>query len=156
MSAVLYRNAEEEDLEAVLKLWKQLDAFHHKLGMSFPETEAAPEKWQASFQRTLGRFSHLWVAESDGNIGAFLLGRVKQSPAYLGGVQVGEISDLLVSESLRGQGVGENLVRMAIEQFTAAKLHSVEVQIQAGNDGGLEFWKEQGFDQDLTQVRKVL
>jgi ribosomal protein S18 acetylase RimI-like enzyme len=156
MSAVLYRNAEEEDLEAVLKLWKQLDAFHHQLGMSFPETEDASEKWQASFQRTLGRFSYLWVAESDGNIGAFLLGRVKQSPAYLGGVQVGEISDLMVSESLRGQGVGENLVRMAIEQFTAAKLHSVEVQIQAGNDGGLEFWKEQGFDQDLTQVRKVL
>ena len=156
MSVVSYRLAEEGDLPAVRELWGQLDAFHRELGLAFPHPQDAQEKWQASFERTLGRFSHLWVAEQSGQIQAFLLARTKQSPGYLGSQQVGEISDLFVSEALRGQGVGEELVRLAMQHFDAVGLHSVEVQIQGGNDRGLKFWREQGFDLDLTQVRRVL
>ncbi len=156
MSELHYRLAQEGDLPAVRALWGLLDQFHRGLGLAFPKTPESEEKWQASFERTLGRFSHLWVAEQDGQILGFLLARIKQSPGYLGGQQVGEISDLYVSESLRGQGTGKELVQLAMQYFAEAAVHSVEVQIQAGNEGGLKFWHEQGFDLDLTQVRKVL
>lgn len=154
--AASIRQAVEDDLIAVAKLWSRLDHFHRGLGFDFPHPDDTEEKWLASFARTLGRFSFLWLAEEDGEIQAFLLARVKQSPPFLGSVQVGEISDLYVDEGLRGTGTGAKLVQMAMEKFGELDVHSVEVQIQAGNQQGLDFWAKQGFDLDLTQVRKYL
>ena len=156
MSEIKFRSAEEEDLASISKLWTQLNQFHHQLGMAFPEIEDATQKWQSSFERTLGRFSFLWLAEKDDEIAAFILARVKQSPAYLGSVQIGEISDLFVAEKFRGNEIGEKLVELAMQKFRELAMQSVEVQIQAGNDRGLDFWRHLGFDMDLSQVRKVL
>lgn len=150
------REATVEDLPAVAALWDKLQDFHRSLGLAFAETEDASEKWLGSFQRILGRFSFLWVAGEKDGVQAFLLGRVKQSPPFLSGVQVGEISDLYVDESLRGSGVGAQLVELAMKKFKDLNVHSVEVQIQAGNDAGLAFWHKQNFKTDLTLVRKVL
>lgn len=156
MSELAVREAASEDLPAVGRAWLQLQKFHQSLGMDFPIDETAPEKWLSSFQRTLGRFSFLWVVGEPAQAVAFLLARVKQSPAFLGGGQVGEISDLYVDESLRGSGAGTQLVQTAMQKFRELKVHSVEVQVQAGNEAGLAFWEKQGFATDLTLVRKVL
>jgi GNAT superfamily N-acetyltransferase len=118
--------------------------------------DGAADKWADSFRRTLGRFSFLWVAEHGKGPQAFLLARVKQSPAFLGAAQVGEISDLFVSEDLRGSGVGGQLVAAAMAKFRELNVHSVEVQVQEGNQAGLDFWLKQDFKTDLTLVRKVL
>jgi GNAT superfamily N-acetyltransferase len=153
--SVAIRPAAEEDLPALADLWQALDEFHRGLGLAFPAAPDAKEKWVASFQRTLGRFSFAWLAEGPAGPAAFLLARLKQSPAFLGGVQVGEISDLYVDDALRGDGVGAQLVAAAMHKFDELGVHSVEVQIQAGNDAGLEFWLAQGFARDLTLVRKL-
>lgn len=156
MDEPLIRPAVEDDLPHVAAAWRQLQDFHVNLGLAFPLEGDSHDKWLASFQRTLGRFSFLWVAENKGQIMAFLLARVKQSPAFLGGVQVGEISDLYVNDSLRGSGLGARLVAAAMDKLADLKVHSVEVQIQAGNETGLSFWHKLGFKQDLTLVRKIL
>jgi GNAT superfamily N-acetyltransferase len=156
MDEPIVRLAIESDLPFVATAWHQLQDFHTTLGMDFPLTVESRDKWLASFQRSLGRFSFLWIAEDQGQVKAFLLARVKQSPAYLGGVQVGEISDLFVDESLRGSGIGTRLVDTALEKFLELNVYSVEVQIQAGNDSGMAFWEKLGFKQDLTLVRKML
>ncbi|MQC26215.1 MAG: GNAT family N-acetyltransferase [Chloroflexi bacterium] len=156
MNKIHIRPAEDEDLPALAELWAALDRFHRSLGLAFPEVTDAPGQWLASFQRTLGRFSFVWLAETDNGPRAFLLARLKLSPAYLGGVQAGEISDLYVDDELRGQGAGRQLVDAAMQKFAELGVHSVEVQVQAGNDQGLDFWRKQGFALDLTLVRKVL
>lgn len=156
MSETTIRLADENDLASVGALWTRLDDYHRSLGLAFPHVEDAAEKWADSFRRTLGRFSFLWLAEVDGTPEGFLLARVKQSPAYFGGVQVGEISDLFVSEALRGSKVASQLVQEAMNKFQELKVHSVEVQIQAGNQAGLKFWLMQDFKLDLSRVRKVL
>ncbi|MGA9398045.1 MAG: GNAT family N-acetyltransferase, partial [Anaerolineaceae bacterium] len=76
--------------------------------------------------------------------------------AYLGGVMVGEISDLYIGEDLRGQGTGRQLVETAIERFNSLKVHSIEVQIMAQNSGGLAFWNTLGFQNDVILVRHVV
>ena len=156
MADLQARQPAAEDLAAVGAAWLKLQEYHRSLGLTFTLPEGAADKWLDSFRRTLGHFSFLWVVGEVGSVDAFLLARVKQSPAYLGGVQVGEISDLYVEGSLRGSGAGADLVEKALRKFQELGVHSVEVQIQAANDGGLAFWLRQGFKQDLTLVRKVL
>jgi GNAT superfamily N-acetyltransferase len=155
MSATI-RAGNESDLPAAAALWQRLDDYHRSLGLAFPHVDKAAEIWADSFRRTLGRFSFLWLAEQGGVAHGFLMARVKQSPAYLGGLQVGEISDLYVSDELRGGGVASQLVAAALTKFRELGVHSVEVQVQAGNDGGLDFWRKRDFKTDLTLVRKVL
>lgn len=145
-----------EDLPAAAALWQRLDVYHRNLGLAFPEIEDAPQKWAESFQRTLGRFSFLWMAEQAGEPVGFLMARLKQSPVHLGSTQIGEISDLYVDEAARAGGVAAQLVQAALDKFTELKVHSVEVQVQAGNEGGLQFWLKQEFTRDLTLVRKLL
>lgn len=152
MTAVFCRPARKEDLPAVGDLWARLDSFHRSLGLAFPEPQGAVQAWLDSFERTLGRFSFAWVAEVDGQICAFLLARVKRTPAYLGGVMVGEISDLYVDEALRGQRVGARLADMAVEHLQSLKVHSIEVQVLQKNDGALAFWQEMGFRPELVQL----
>ena len=111
------RSAEEKDLTALAELWSRLREFHHELGMRFPKTEDASQAWLDSFRRTMGRFSFAWIAEADGSPKGFLLARIKQSPSFLGGVQVGDISDLYVTEDVRGAGVGARLVDAAMKKL---------------------------------------
>lgn len=153
MSDVVVRLMQLEDLPAVEALWMQYDSYHHSLGLAFPRPELGAAVWRASFERTLGRFSYAWVAEKDGIVAAFLLARLKRTPAFLGGVLVGEISDLYVSDSLRGQKVGSRLAAAAVETLRALQVHSIEVQVLQRNTGALAFWLEQGFVAELIQFR---
>lgn len=145
-----------DDLRAVGLLWSKLTEFHLSIGMHFQNQDNAVEAWVASFSRTLGRFSYLWVVEQSNEISAFLLARLKRTPDYLGGVMVGEISDLYVSESLRGHGMGKQLVNTAMQEFKSQKVHSVEVQIMAQNESGLAFWNSLGFQNDVILVRQMV
>ena len=145
-----------DDLRAVGLLWRELNGYHLSIGMHFQADDTSVEAWIASFSRTLGRFSFLWVAEQEGKIFAFLLGRLKRTPAYLGGVMVGEISDLYVSDKLRGQGIGKQLVSTAIRHLKAQNVHSIEVQIMAHNESGLAFWNSLGFRNDVILVRQMV
>ena len=156
MNKLVLRSASPEDLFDVGRLWARLDRFHRDIGLAFPQPEGAQQAWTASFERTLGRFSFLWVAEQDEEICAFLLARLKRTPAFLGGVLVGEISDLFVDERLRGQKVGARLVELAVEQLRARDVHSIEVQVLHNNVGGLAFWHRLGFELELSQFRLLL
>jgi GNAT superfamily N-acetyltransferase len=154
--AAVVRVGTLDDLRAVGLLWRKLNDYHLSIGMHFKADETSVEAWRASFSRTLGRFSFLWVAEQGGEISAFLLGRLKKAPAYLGGVLVGEISDLYVSDELRWQGIGKLLVSTAMQHFKHQSVHSVEVQIMAQNVSGLAFWNSLGFQNDVILVRQMV
>jgi ribosomal protein S18 acetylase RimI-like enzyme len=69
---------------------------------------------------------------------------------------VGEISDLYVSDELRGQGIGKLLVSTAMQHFKNQNVHSVEVQIMAQNESGLAFWNSLGFQNDVILVRQMI
>ncbi len=153
MSEITFRLAKPEDLPAAGELWTRLDAYHRSLGLAFAAPDEAAAAWIASFERTLGRFSFLWVAECQGRVGAFLLARLKRTPAFLGGVLIGEISDLYVAESLRGQKAATRLAELALAHLRSLQVHSIEVQVLQGNAGGLAFWQSLGFRPELVQLR---
>ncbi len=154
--SALVRIGTLKDLRAVGQLWNELNKYHQTIGLKFKSDESGIAEWISSFERTLDRFSFLWVAIQDSIVCGFLLARVKRIPAYLGGVMVGEISDLYVGEELRGQGTGRKLVESAIIKLTELNVHSIEVQIMAQNNPGIAFWNSLGFKNDVILVRRMV
>jgi RimJ/RimL family protein N-acetyltransferase len=151
--AVIYREATEVDLVAVARLYGKLDQFLRKFTYSFPEVENVGELWLDMFRRTLGRFSVLYVAEYEGEVVGFIVARLKRVPAYLGGVMVGELKDMWVEHKVRRLGIGEKLLRLAIEWCRDQDVHSLEAQILVGNEPIIKLVEYLGMKPELYQMR---
>jgi ribosomal protein S18 acetylase RimI-like enzyme len=153
MSEVIYRTAGEADYPAVAELYAKLDALLRQHTYSFPEVENVGQLWLETFQRAVGRFGVLYVAELDGRVVGFILARLKQVPKYLGGVMVGELKDMWVEPEARRLGVGEKLLRLAIEWVQAQGVHSAEAQILVGNEPIIRLVQRLGMRPELFQFR---
>lgn len=153
MPETIYRLAEESDLPAVAEMYEKLDRYFRSLSYRFPEVENVGQLWLDSFRRTLGRFSILHVAQRQDSLLGFVLGRVKRVAPYLGGVLVGELSDIWVEPEARRLGTGEHLAQLNFDWLKAQGVHSVEVQILEGNQASHAFFRSLGLKPELTLYR---
>ena len=150
---VVYRQAEESDFPAVAAHYEKLDYLLHQYTYSFPSVDNVGELWLDMFKRTLGRFSVLYVCEVDGVIAGFIVARLKRVPEYLGGVMVGELKDMWVEPEVRKLGIGEELLRLAIEWCRAQNAYSCEAQILVGNQPIINLIEYLGMKTELYQFR---
>ncbi len=153
MREVSCRLATEDDFPILLEMYSQLNAHFYQVGYRLPRPENVGVLWLDSFKRTLGRFSNLLVAETGGEVVGFLLCRLKRLPAHMGGVLVGEISDIWIEASARRMGVGEKLSRCAIDWMREQDVHSIEVQILKDNQASLRLYESLGFKLEFSTVR---
>jgi GNAT superfamily N-acetyltransferase len=152
---VLYRQATEEDLPMVAKLYDKLDHFLHEFNFNFPVVENVGEKWLDIFRRTMGRFSVVYVAEYQGETVGFILARLKRVPEYLGGVMVGELKDMWVEPEVRRLRIGEKLLRLAIEWCWTQDVYSLEAQVFVDNDPIIQLVEYLGMKPELYQMRMM-
>jgi GNAT superfamily N-acetyltransferase len=134
-------------------MYERLDRSFRTFTYQFPQVENAGQLWADTFRRTLGRFSIAYLAETEKDALGFSLGRIKRVAPYLGGVLVGELSDIWVEPDARRLGVGEKLAHLTFEWLREQGVHSIEVQILNGNLPSLEFFQSLGFIPELMQYR---
>lgn len=155
MSEVIYRLANSEDLPVIAGMYSKMDEFFRGFSYRFPEVENIGEAWVDSFRRTLGRFSVVYIAELEGVVAGFMLGRVKRVAPYLGGVLVGELSDMWVEPDARRLGVGKELSQVTMQWLADQGVHSIEVQILEGNEPIWRLYEKMGFKPELRQIRML-
>jgi GNAT superfamily N-acetyltransferase len=153
INSVLYREATEEDFPVITGMYAKLDQLLRQHTYTFPEVENVGQLWLDTFRRTLGRFSVLYVAEYQGQAVGFIIARLKRVPEYLGGVMVGELKDMWVEHEVRRLGIGEKLLRLAIEWCHAQNVYSIEAQILLGNEPILKLVEYLGMKRELYQLR---
>jgi RimJ/RimL family protein N-acetyltransferase len=150
---VVYREAVEADFTAVENMYAKLDGYMRQFTYAFPEVENVGHLWLDMFRSTLGRFSILYVAEYNGEVVGFIVARLKRVPEYLGGVMVGELKDMWIEPKVRRLGLGEKLLRMAIEWCRKQEVYSVEAQILLGNEPIIKLVEYLGMRRELFQLR---
>lgn len=123
-------------------------------GLMLPLADDGADKWIDGIQSSLGRFGILAVVYSGNRLAGFAHGALKYLPDYLGGYRTGVITHVYVHEDLRGQKVGRRLVSLLEQWFGEKKVHSVELQVIAGNDARA-FWEKAGYTLELLQYRKL-
>jgi len=153
MSLVTYREACEDDFPNLINWYAQLNNDFYGMGYRLPQPEDVGRVWLDSFKRTLGRFSNVFIAEVDGRPAGFSLCRLKRVPAHMGGVLVGELSDIWVEPSARRMGIGDKLSRMVLDWLKNQGVHSVEIQILKDNEASWKLYKRMGFKLEFRTVR---
>jgi ribosomal protein S18 acetylase RimI-like enzyme len=153
MSEVSYRLVVEDDLPVIADMYHQLNQYFYKMGYRLPHPDNVAEVWLDSFRRTLGRFSNVFVAELDGRIAGFMLCRIKRVPAHMGGVLVGELSDMWIISEARRLGIGDKLSRLALDWLHAQGVHSVEIQVLRDNEASWKLYERMGFQLEFRVGR---
>jgi ribosomal protein S18 acetylase RimI-like enzyme len=145
MSEVSYRLVTEADFPIIKSFYEKLNAFFYTVGYRLPHPENVGDVWLETFQRTLGRFSNVFIAEMDGHVVGFMLCRLKRVPQYMGGMLVGELSDMWIEAEARRMGVGDKLSRQAMEWMREQGAHSIEIQVLRDNEASWKLYERMGF-----------
>jgi len=158
VAAVSYREAVEADFLVITSMYTELNRHFYATGYRLPHPENVGQVWLDSFRRTLGRFSYSIVAEIPDKNGipyivGFILARVKRVPPYMGGVLVGELSDMWIVPEARRLGIGEKLCRLALDWERKQGVHSVEIQVLLENDASWRIFDRMGFKQEFRVAR---
>ncbi len=151
-SGLILRHAVPEDMERIKPLWHALYRHQFEHGMRLRLPEGAYNAWLQSITPFLGRFACVTVAESNGEVIAFVAGRVRTLPPYLGSSTIGTIGEVFVSESHRSGGIGRRLLAFALEWFKAQQIARVELQVVAENPDGIRFYRQLGWHEELIQM----
>jgi RimJ/RimL family protein N-acetyltransferase len=68
---------------------------------------------------------------------------------------VGELKDMWVEHKVRRLGIGEKLLRLAVEWCRAQNVYSVEAQILLGNEPIIKLVEYLGMKKELYQLRMM-
>jgi ribosomal protein S18 acetylase RimI-like enzyme len=137
----------------MLEMYERLNEYFYRLGYRLPHPEDVGQVWLESFHRTLGRFSNAYIAEINNKVVGFILCRVKRVPQYMGGVLVGELSDMWILAEARRMGIGDQLSRLALDWLRQQGVHSVEIQVLRDNEASWKLYERMGFQLEFRVGR---
>jgi GNAT superfamily N-acetyltransferase len=122
-----------------------------------PDANLAMKKWLAERfhdPATLGM-----IAETEGNIAGFLIGRIgdwESVPPLIERRRIGIIDAVHVTERFRRHGVGSHLIDRAVQQMRNANAVAVETIYDAWNDASAAAWHRAGFAPWMVHAYRML
>jgi ribosomal protein S18 acetylase RimI-like enzyme len=152
---VKIREAREEELLKVGRLWGKFMAFNAEFNSSFRVRKKAPEIFSKEMiEKIQDSDCRLAVAEIDGELAGFCYSYVSRKPKYFKLEKFGFVGDLYVEPGYRRQGVGRMLVNDTLAFFSRRKVRQVELLVAIKNTGTIKFWESLGFSHLLTWMYK--
>lgn len=148
MDNVVIRTAQKEDMEQVLQLIKELAAFEkepHEVEVSVEELQEDGFGQQPAF--------HCFVAEVERKIEGMALVYPRYS-TWKG--RTVHLEDLIVSENMRGTGIGSTLFSAVIQYGYKKGVKRIEWNVLDWNDPAIVFYEKNGAkilrDWDVVQL----
>ncbi len=154
--ALVIRRARTEDIEPVVRLWREMWDFHAPVDPRFqlsPAADVVMEKW---IEESLDNpQSAIFVAEEspralEGYCHATILG----NPPVVPWLEYGYVSELAVHR--RRRGIGTRLLEAAHAWFRERKMPYVEVNVSVKNAVARSFWRKRGYSEFLERLRLEL
>ncbi|MBX7210707.1 MAG: GNAT family N-acetyltransferase [Verrucomicrobiaceae bacterium] len=139
---------------ALPPLFKQMFDDFASTGLRLPLVDGGEHLWLKSIEGLPDNVFFVAGAVRDDALQGFITARMKLLPAYLGGQHVGEVAHLCVRPAARRHGVATGLASAATAWCRDRGAASVELQVLSHNAGALAFWRQQGFEPELIQLRR--
>ncbi|MGL4882573.1 MAG: GNAT family N-acetyltransferase [Waterburya sp.] len=153
---IIVRSAQLDDLQALMNLWRGFMEFHLQYESSFVLNETSERDYQIHLEKIL--FDPDWkvvVAEISEVIG-FGSVTIQESSTVFGGRRYGFIDDVVVSENIRGKGVGQKLSENLIQWCKEKQVDEIQLRIAVSNSVADQFWKKLGFSDFMLTLKKSI
>ena len=146
--------ATPEDVPAVLPMVRQIAAMNEKLDAAKYTFRSDPGEMYRSWLRSRATDpqSVFLVADTGTKLAAFLVGTVQDEIPIYRVEQIGFIHDLWVEEDYRHEGIGRQLVTMAIERFRDIGVKQIRCDTAWANDPARDLFKTCGFRPSTVEM----
>jgi diamine N-acetyltransferase len=155
-SNVVVRRARIEDIDAMVRLWREMLEYIKPLDARFeisPAADAVMGQWiENSFQNERAA---LFVAETaPGAVEGYCHAMIVEYPAIVPRVLCGYVSELAVRD--RRRGIGSRLVEAAHAWFRERGITYAEVNVVVKNQIARSFWRKHGYTEFVERLRRDL
>ncbi len=147
------------DRQAVRAHVVELQDFERTLDSRIPPGEGVADAYlDVMFRRCREYDGVVLVAELDRAVVGFVTvcTRYRSSEPDDDPREHGYISDLVVSATHRGRGIGRTLLRAAEARAREAGARGVRISVKAGNTGALSLYSAEGFEEFEIYLEKSL
>lgn len=143
---IVIRRADTDDLDAIVSLWMDMMHEHEEFDERVRLSVAADEAYRNYACRHIENpEAPVFVADHSGRIIGFCLAYVARSLPMFRPSSYGFISDLMVMESWRRQGVGRSLLGAVQQWLREQGVRSIQLQVYSRNTAAVAFWSRLGF-----------
>ena len=142
---VIIRQARTKDVPAILRLWKEMMAFHAAREPFFALSRQAPANFRKWIKESIAKDGrHLAVAVLGTEVVGYSLSVVTRYPPVFTREWYCDIYDFAVTERLRREGIGRALFA-DIRQWAAAEgIQRIEARVAIANEVSTRFWRSVG------------
>jgi ribosomal protein S18 acetylase RimI-like enzyme len=149
------REATQTDLPAIVELWKSMMDFHSNLDSFFARSRDGHRNFLEWATKEIGsENSKLFVADSGVKILGYIKIQISEYPPLFDMKKFGMISDAVVTDEYRRQGIGEALFKQSMNWFKEKGIDRVELRVANVNPVAHGFWKKMGFSPYMTTMFK--
>lgn len=148
------RNADRNDYESLLPLFRQVHNFHVSLRPDLYIDNAYPVE-QKFFEHQLNDAQqHIFVATIDKDIVGVIVTKEEEitETSFVKGRKVLVINSLCVAETHRKKGIGKKLTKYVFDFGRRLSVDSIELGVSEGNTSAIEFYRSIGM---TTKSRKM-
>jgi ribosomal protein S18 acetylase RimI-like enzyme len=153
---VVIRRMQEKDAEAVGRLWYRLSKHHEVFHTYYEVREDGERQLIAHVYDLLRRECIGFVAEVDGVVEGFVTGYIVRRNPQLAVEKVGKVDNIFVSDEVRGQGLGTQLLERLASFYTDQGIRFVEISCDLQNPDALRLYKRLGFVEQKIMLIKNL
>ena len=155
---VIIRDGRIKDSRELLPLWDEFMAYHRRISEMDGETvESAGENWVKYFQTHVrSRVRKAIVAECDGKIAGFLLGKIEKRPPIFVTPLQAYVDSIAVRENKRYQGIGAMMLDAFEKWAREKKMPYIMLQVVVENTPAIHLYEKVGFKTMVLSQRKLL
>lgn len=158
MASLRIREATPDDCDALGRLWQELMRFHAVLDADeyAVKDEALPVWLDWLDSNITSDSSALFVADAQGEVVGYVLGKEGERPPVYADRRLGEIHEISVTHAWRRRGVGRRLVAALLGWFGERHLTRIRVSAAACNPTSNAFWQAMGFQPCMNSMRRLI
>lgn len=151
---VRVRAAVAVDLPHLGKIWQELMDLHERNDIAFALAQDSLEQWLLMARDMLNRSdTFVLVGQSDNKPVGFCLGWIARNPPIYQVADVGFISEIAVTKTLRRKGVGTAMFQAARAWFRQAGIREFQLSTAVWNATAQKFWEQHGGQPLLLRYR---
>lgn len=146
------RKATEKDEESILKLIRELAKV---VGYAEHAPLIDMQIWLNTLRKMLASpdWAFLLALEEGEAVGLLIL---FARPTLTTGMNRAKITEMVVTEDMRGKGIGSRLVEEARKQALEMVCTTLDVSTELDNAGAVGFYKKMGFTQEYVYLETML
>lgn len=156
MATIVYTDTDQKCIDMIEPLWAQLNEHHRVLSPHFSSHyekftfEQRKNELLAKAARGTMHVSMAKDIDADRYVGYCVSSLVMDgdSPA-------GEVESIFVEKAYRSSGIGDKLMKRALEWMDSMGATAKKVAVGAGNEGVLPFYARYGFYARMTVLEQL-